>query len=92
MLWGCFQELPVLVFVVPRSGEQNPIKNKEDDDMCCFDEKTSDAKKSAMGEGQKEKMWEKMMDCCFSSSVISEQQKWMDHIPLCGPSIFAVRI
>ena len=58
--------------------------------MCCFDEKTSDKKKSSMGEGHMETMWEKMMESCCSDMTDEEKQKWMHHMHECGGTMMGM--
>ena len=52
--------------------------------MCCFDEKTVESKKNDLTGESKEKMMEKMMECCCSDMTDEEKQKWMHHIKECG--------
>jgi hypothetical protein len=65
-------------FAVRRDGEQRGIKNKEDKIMCCH-EKSADSKETEMSHDERDKMWEKMMECCCSDMTEEERQKWTHH-------------
>ncbi len=55
--------------------------------MCC-EQKSAESKETNMSHDEREKMWEKMMECCCSDMTDEEKQKWMHHIHECwGPMI-----